>query len=249
MNTIKKLIHTVLSVSGFVPEHTGIIRTFFMLGSVLFSVAVLPNYEQINFAVAYFAFSTIAYIGFISLVLPENGLKLKLIEKYGEEKAYEHYEGFLAFAFFHNGVSLTFISQSSSGSGFWGNVPTPVLMTIVVILFTVGAGIKIWSAWVVGVPIYYWKDLFVGRKICDFVITGPYKYLSNPMYGIGQLQVYAIAIYYNSIYGIIFGAVNQLLVFQFFFTVEKPFIHRTYIQPQEQVSLPVTESLVIPMHL
>lgn len=249
MNTVKKLIHTVLSVSGFVPEHTGIIRTFFMLGSVLFAAGVLPHFEQLNFAMAYFAFSTIAYIGFISLVLPENGLKLKLIEKYGEEKAYEHYEGFLAFAFFHNGVALTFISKSSAGSGFWGDVPAAVLMTAVVIIFSFGVGIKIWSAWVVGVPIYYWKDLFMGRKICDFVVTGPYKYLSNPMYGIGQLQMYAIALYYNSMYGIIFCVINQLLVFLFYFTVESPFIYRTYIQPQKKYSESGNGELVITQQL
>lgn len=237
-NIGKKLAHTVLSVSGFVPENMSIIRIFFMAGSVLWSIIILPNYEQLNFAVAYFACSTIIYIGLIFIVLPENGLNLKLIERYGEEKAYLTYESFLAFAFFHNGISLAFISQSSAGSGFWQSIPAAVLMTIVVILFTVGTGIKIWSAWVVGIPIYYWKDMFLGRKICDFVVAGPYKYFSNPMYGIGQLQVYAIALYYNSIYGIIFGIINQLLVFQFYFTVEKPFIHRTYTQPKAKPSAP-----------
>ena len=104
---------------------------------------------------------------------------------------------------------------------------------MVVILFSLGMGVKIWSAYVVGIPIYYWKDMFLGRKVSDFVVTGPYKYFSNPMYGIGQVQVYAIAIYYNSAYGLIFGAANQLLVFLFYFMVEKPFIYRTYIQPQK----------------
>src|SRR5258705_9509038 len=118
INMVKKLIHTVLSVSGFIPENMSLIRFFFMASSILWSVIILPNHEEINFAVAYFACSTLIYIGLISIVLPENGLKLKLIEKYGEVKAYLQYEGFLAFAFFHNGVSLAFISQSSAGSGF-----------------------------------------------------------------------------------------------------------------------------------
>jgi protein-S-isoprenylcysteine O-methyltransferase Ste14 len=79
--------------------------------------------------------------------------------------------------------------------------------------------------------------MFLGRKISEFVVSGPYKYFSNPMYGIGQLQVYAIAIYYNSMYGLIFGAINQALVFLFYFLVEKPFIIRTYIQPQKKPSV------------
>ena len=230
MKVIQKLIHTILSISGFVPEHMTMIRFVFMLGSVWVSIFLLPKYKNLDFAIVYFICSTIAYIGFIFLVLPKRGLRLKLIEKLGEERAYLYYEAFLAFAFFHNGVGLSFISQSSAGSGFFGSIPVTMTYAFFAILFTVGMCIKIWSAYVVGIPIYYWKDMFFEKKVCDFVVTGPYKYFNNPMYGIGQLQVYAIAIYYNSIYGLIFGAINQGLVFLFYFTIEKPFIYRTYIQ-------------------
>lgn len=230
MNVFKKIIHTILSISGFVPEHMTVLRSFFMVGSVLLTIFVLPDFLHINYAITYFVFSTVVYLGFIFLMLPEHGLRLKLMERLGEENAYLYYEGFLAFAFFHNGASLSFISQSSIGSGFFENVPQAIVLASVIFLFVVGLVVKIWSAYVVGIPIYYWKDMFLGRKVCDFVVTGPYKYFSNPMYGIGQLQVYAIAIYYNSIYGLIFGAINQALVFLFYFAAEKPFIYRTYIQ-------------------
>lgn len=232
MNIFKKLILTVLSISGFVLEHMTVVRAIFMVGSVLITILLLPNYLHVQYAIAYFACSTFVYIGFIFLVLPKRGLRLTLIKRFGEERAYLIYEGFLAFAFFHNGASLSFISQSSVGSGL--NNPPVLLMTVLAaILFLSGMTIKIWSAYVVGIPIYYWKDMFLGRKVSDFVVTGPYKYLNNPMYGIGQVQVYAIAIYYNSIYGLIFGAINQILVFLFYFITEKPFIYRTYIQPRK----------------
>lgn len=235
MNVVKKLVHTILSISGFVPEHMTVIRSFFMVGSILLTTLVLPDFLQINYAIAYFVIGTIVYLGFIFLVLPQNGLRLRLIERFGEEKAYLYYEGILAFAFFHNGASLTFISQSSIGSGFLDNVPQVVVLAIAILLFVFGLVVKIWSAYVVGIPIYYWKDMFLGRKVSDFVVTGPYKYFSNPMYGLGQLQVYAMAIYYNSIYGLIFGAVNQALVFLFYFVMEKPFIYRTYILPPQKL--------------
>ncbi|HEY3430230.1 MAG TPA: methyltransferase [Cyclobacteriaceae bacterium] len=236
MSVFKKLIYTVLSISGFVPDRMTLTRAVFMLGSVCMSIFLLPQYAQLNYAVLYFVGSTLVYLGFIFLVLPQHGLRLQLIDRLGEENAYKYYEGFLAFAFFHNGASLTFISQSSMGTGFWGDASQFLILVIVGILFIVGLGVKIWSAYVVGIPIYYWKDMFVGRKVSEFVESGPYKYLSNPMYGVGQLQVYAIAIYYNSVYGLIFGAINQLLVFVFYFITERPFIYRTYINPQKKPS-------------
>ena len=226
----KKIIHLILSISGFIPEHMTLLRFFIMFGSVLATIFLLPMYKSVNYAIIYFILSTTVYIGFIFFVLPERGYRLKLIEKFGEQGAYLKYEAFLAFAFFHNGVSLSFISQASAGSSFFENIPVQVAMLFAAVLFTIGTSIKIWSAYVVGIPIYYWKDMFLGKKISDFVVAGPYKYFSNPMYGIGQIQIYAIAIYYNSIYGFIFGAVNQGLVFLFYFLVEKQFIYRTYLQ-------------------
>lgn len=229
MKVIKKIVYTTLSISGFVPEHMTLMRCIFMPASVLVWVFILPDYKNLDIAISYFVCSTIAYVGLIFLVLPEQGLRVKLIKKLGEQRAYLYFEAFLAFAFFHNGVSLSFISQSSAGSSFFSLVSIPVTFAFFGILFTAGMGVKIWSAYVVGIPIYYWKDMFLGRKICHFVVTGPYKYFTNPMYGIGQLQVYAIAIYYHSVYGLIFGAINQGLVFLFYFMVEKPFIYRTYV--------------------
>src|SRR5690242_17408856 len=123
MSALTKSIRIIFSISGFVPEHMTIARGSFMIGSVLMSIFLLPQYAQLNYAVIYFSISTIVYIGFIFLVLPERGLRLKLIERLGEENAYLYYEGFLAFAFFHNGAGLSFINQSSIGSGFFESLP------------------------------------------------------------------------------------------------------------------------------
>lgn len=229
MRIIKKLLHTLVSILGLIPENTTFLRAFFWLGSVAFTIFLLPKFARLDYAIAYFAFSTLFYIGFIVLVLSPKGLSLRWIAVMGEEQAYLQYEGILAFAFFHNGVSLGFISESSQGVCCWGNMPPFIIICVATILFFTGFIVKLWSAWLVGIPIYYWKDMFLGKKICDFVKAGPYKFLNNPMYGVGQLQVYAIAIYYHSIYGLAFGALNQSLIFLFYFLLEKPFIDRMYL--------------------
>ncbi len=104
-----------------------------------------------------------------------------------------------------------------------------LLFVILAVLFIFGFIIKIWAAKAVSIDIYYWKDMFLGKKISDFVETGPYKYFSNPMYGIGQIQAYAIAIWYGSKHGLIAALINQTLIFLFFYMVEKKFIERVYL--------------------
>ena len=201
-----------------------------MAASLCFSF-YLTIYEALNpgIAIIYFLVAEILYLGFISSVLPENGLRHWFIRKWGDEKkGYRAYETILGFLFFHNGASIGYIASSSQGTLF--NIDDKGIFFLVLpFLIAFGFGIKIWAAKVVSVDIYYWKDMFLGRKICDFVVTGPYKYFSNPMYGIGQLPAYATAIWYGSINGLIAAFVNQLLIFTFYFLAEKKFIKRVYL--------------------
>lgn len=101
---------------------------------------------------------------------------------------------------------------------------------MVAILFISGFVIKILAAKAVSIEIYYWKDMFLGRKICEFVVSGPYKYFKNPMYGLGQLQAYATALWYGSAYGLTAAFLNQALIFTFYYLVETEFIRRVYIR-------------------
>jgi protein-S-isoprenylcysteine O-methyltransferase Ste14 len=228
MYSLRNIFFTILAISGFVVGHMTPVRVLLVGASLAFTTFVLPSSTDVSVSVGYFAFTTLFYLVLIYSVLPHKGRRLQWIKQKGEEQAFRGFEGWLAFAFFHNAAGLTHLSQCTANTGFWGDVPLAVLLVLSGTLFLVGLGTKIWSALVVGVPIYYWKDMFLGRPVGEFVVSGPYKYLNNPMYGIGQLQVYGIALYYNSSYGLISAVVNQLLVFSFYYLVERPFIERVY---------------------
>ena len=230
MKKIRDLIEIVISMAGFVPRSATIFRIIIMAVSLCFSF-YLTIYEPLNagIAIIYFIIAEVLYLGFISSVLPENGLRHWFMRKWGDEKrGYRAYETILGFLFFHNGASIGYIASSSLGTLF--NIDDRgIIFLVLPLLIAFGFVIKIWAAKVVSVDIYYWKDMFLGRKICDFVVTGPYKYFSNPMYGIGQLPAYATAIWYGSINGLIAAFVNQLLIFTFYFLAEKKFIKRIYL--------------------
>lgn len=230
MKKIRDLIEIVISMAGFVPRSATIFRIIIMVASLGFSF-YLTIYEALNpgIAIIYFIVAEVLYLGFISSVLPENGLRHRFMRKWGDEKkGYRAYETILGFLFFHNGASIGFIASSSPGTLI--NIDNRgIIFLVLPVLIAFGFIIKIWSAKVVSVDIYYWKDMFLRRKICDFVVTGPYKYFSNPMYGIGQLPAYASSIWYGSLNGLIAAFVNQLLIFTFYFLAEKKFIKRVYL--------------------
>lgn len=226
---IYELIIILISMAGYVPRNATIPRSFIMIVSLAFAI-YLGNYQPDNsrLAIFYFILSEIFYLGFISIILSHNGFRSWFIERWpNEDEGYLAYEAILGFLFFHNGVSIGYIA-SSSQQNILEFVPGDILIIPVAILFITGFAVKILAAKAVGIEIYYWKDMFLGRKICDFIVSGPYKYFSNPMYGIGQLQAYAIAIWYGSAYGLIAAFINQFLIFSFYFLVERKFIQRVY---------------------
>ncbi|MDD5773600.1 MAG: methyltransferase [bacterium] len=231
-NFLKKFhlfITLLLSISGYVVKHATIPRTIAILSSLTFSIYIV-NYQPHNYklAIFYFILVEVFYIGFITLVLKENGFRHWFIKKWGDEhEGYLAYEATLGFIFFHNALSIGYIASTTSGN-LLNFFHKELLLVILAILFIFGFIIKIWAAKVVSIDIYYWKDMFLGKKITDFVETGPYKYFNNPMYGIGQIQAYAIAVWYGSKHGLIAALLNQTLIFLFFYFIEKKFIERVY---------------------
>jgi protein-S-isoprenylcysteine O-methyltransferase Ste14 len=218
-------------MTGYVTKNATIPRTIAMVSSLAFAL-YLNNFQShnSNLAIAYFLICEVFYLGFITLVLSKNGFRHWLIRRQdNENEAYLTYEAILGFLFFHNGISLGYIA-SSSPDNLFDFIHQDHLTIIVFIMVISGFMIKILAAKAVTIEIYYWKDMFLGRKISNFVITGPYKYFKNPMYGIGQLQAYAIAMWYGSKYGFIAAFLNQVLIFLFYYLVERKFIKRVYFE-------------------
>jgi protein-S-isoprenylcysteine O-methyltransferase Ste14 len=220
----------IISMAGFVPKNATLPRAIVMLISLGFAY-YLSNYQPFNsdWAITYFLTFEILYVGFITIALSKNGLRLWFIKKWGEEHGYLAFEAILGFLFFHNGVSIGYIASSTPGN-LYHFIPENLLLILVAIMFVFGFLIKILAAKAVTIEIYYWKDMFLGRKISDFVVSGPYKYFKNPMYGLGQLQAYAMAIWYGSTYGLTAAFLNQALIFTFYYLVETEFIKRVYIK-------------------
>lgn len=235
---MKKLLHLVgltLSMSGFVVKNATALRTLVMTVTFLMSVHLVNSPEPDPvFALYFFLVSTAAYIGFLYLVLPGNGLRHWFMQRFGgEQEGYLTYEAVLAFLFFINGAAIGYIGVAYQNS-LPVEVDSKIIRPAAVVLFAVGWGVKIWATNVVGIDIYYWKDMFLGRKISPFVAEGPYRYINNPMYGIGQLQTYATALWYQSLPGLIAALVYQLLVFSFYHYQEKKFIERVYLSKTYQ---------------
>lgn len=59
-------------------------------------------------------------------------------------------------------------------------------------------------------------------------VHGPYRWLKNPMYGVGNLSAYGMALIERSWVGLVASAVAQICIYTFYFCHERQFVRRYY---------------------
>ncbi len=199
---------------------------FFVLSIYIGNVAVEQDL-LVEFAIACWAFY---YVG-MTLMLG-TGIKRWMINKFGEEKAWLYFQMILGLMFFNVGTGMSAAALHLQGA--FSLSPT-LMWTLVIPLFIIGFGIKFWATWVIGVDVYYYKDLFHEKSHGEWTESGPYKWFGNPMYGIGYLHSYCLGIMSGSEWGLVYAAICHVSIFVFYRIVEKPFIIRTYLQPEQNM--------------
>ena len=219
-----------LSMTGFVPGHASLTRVVSFVTIVVVTALLRYYYpDDVTFGAVLFAIGEILYLGSLWLILSKDGLRHWFVRKWkGEEEGYLAFEAVLGILFYVNAAGIAYIASVTPGN-LSGLISREMMVILAAVMTATGLIIKMWAAKVVTIDIYYWKDMFLGRKVCEFVVTGPYKFLKNPMYGIGQLTAYAFAIWCGSWIGLIAAFLNQMLVFAFYYTAERKFIKRVYL--------------------
>jgi hypothetical protein len=219
---------TFFAMSGW---RLGRLNLVWVLGGGLsFAVArSVASANRFSWTLAYYAFSLALYYGGNSLILGSS-IAQRAVDRFGENRAYRAYETLLALMFVNQGLGLACMTSLSLGPD--SVLPGSVVFakTVGGAMFAVGLVTKLWSTTVLGVDGYYYRDMFLGRAVSVFEQRGPYKMLSNPMYGVGQAHAYGYAIFNQSMTGVIAAAVCQLLTYAFYFGVERPFVARVYLR-------------------
>ncbi|MEM9695342.1 MAG: methyltransferase [Myxococcota bacterium] len=168
------------------------------------------------------------YVGnTIMLVGP---LRRRLIGSLGERRAHTFYEVVVGLMFWSQGLGLGAAAMSGVETF---SLPFGLGTPLAVVLFATGFVVKLWSTYVAGLDIYYYQDMFLGRATGEFIASGPYKWLSNPMYGVGNLHSYASAIAAGSLPGMVAALVYHASIYTFYFCLELPFVRRTYLAPSD----------------
>lgn len=199
--------------------------------AVVFCTDLIPGTHRLA-AVVITAATWAFYYGGLTVVL---GTRVRewMLERYGEDKALAAFNGALGLgfacqAYAHGAINAAFSNTMT--------VKFPaVWVACGAVLVAAGLLTKVWAASVTSLDTYYCNDMFLGRPVnaCpEYVARGPYRFMRNPMYSVGNFSGYGMAMMAMSWQGLVLAVVFQASIYGFNHLVEKPFVQRVYMRTQ-----------------
>ncbi len=226
---LARIVSTVFAMAGWRLEH---LNVAWVAGSVvsLLIAHVLIDRADWRLTLPYLLLTLVFYYGGNAAIL-RSDIPARAIARLGERRAFRAYETLAGLMFLNQGLGVGCMSALHLPR--WEEaVPAPLVLAAGAALFAVGLVVKLWATLTVGVDVYFFRDMFLGRPLAPACDGGPYRFLHNPMYSLGQLQGYGYALLYGSLPGIAAAAAGHLLIYAFYLVAERPFVRSVYTMPR-----------------
>lgn len=225
-------------MSGILLGKINIIRGILFLAILLEILAFtyIPYLSSYEFSIYYAVIWFVVRQTFLFASFTPKGLAYQMKKKWGESMAGDIYLHITAFSFWFRARSYSLLIKHTTWDLFpelkeyfptlfsiWG-IDINMLVIISYICAALGMLVNVWSFILIKRGAYYYMDMFYGRFLVDFQKSGPYKWFANPMYGVGQIPSYGVALAAGSFTGIIMSFLNQACAYIFYYAFEKPHI-------------------------
>jgi len=168
---------------------------------------------------AYAILSRLAYVLFV-------GVTLRREEDAGPE-AFRRFRRRAMWVMNHDGLAFVLLCVVTRAT--WTLPFSPRAAVVIgAVLAIAGVGTKLWAARTLGGDAYYWRNFFEPDAGAGPVVSGPYRFMSSPMYTIGYLHTYGLALLLRSFPGFLAAVFSQAAILAFYFIVERPHFRRLH---------------------
>ena len=176
---------------------------------------------------AYAILSRMAYVLFVGGALRRQEKDGVYTERFGRVEGFRRFRRTAALIMNHDAFAFVVVCVATANT--W-HLALPPVATIVggAVLVIIGLGTKLWAARTLGSEAYYWHNFFDPDAAIGPVSRGPYRFVSSPMYTIGYLQTYGLALMLRSLPGLIAAVFSQAAILTFHFLVENPHFQRLH---------------------
>ncbi len=175
----------------------------------------------------YAILSRLAYVLFVGATLRREEKDGTYTRRFGRAEGFRRFRRTATLIMYHDAFAFVVLCLATRNT--W-HLALPPIATVAIGsgLAIIGLGTKIWAARTLGIDAYYWHNFFDPDAAIGPVSTGPYRFISSPMYTIGYLQTYGLALILRSLPGLIAACFLQAAILTFHFLVERPHFQRLH---------------------
>jgi protein-S-isoprenylcysteine O-methyltransferase Ste14 len=180
----------------------------------------------IAIALAYHLASRLAYVLYVGLALRRQERTGYFTRRYGVEEGFRRFRRVAASLMYNDGLSFVALCLVSRNT-LAVQLPHDLTVAAGIVFVVVGVLIKAWAGATLGHGAYYWSNFFEPASRTTPSSAGPYRFFRNPMYTVGYLPLYGIALLTQSLPGLIAALFDQAAILTFYRSVEKPHFDRS----------------------
>jgi protein-S-isoprenylcysteine O-methyltransferase Ste14 len=177
-----------------------------------------------SLVLGYHLLSRLAYVLYVGSALKAQERSATFTRRWGLERGFRRFRRIAALVMNNDGVSFAILCIVT-----WDTLSLPPLRSVLIaagaFLMVVGGLTKLWAAATLGDRAYYWHNFFTTER-APLNTRGPYRFLKNPMYTVGYLPLYGLALFTMSLPGLLAAAFDQAAILAFHRWVEKPHFDR-----------------------
>lgn len=190
-----------------------------LAGLAVAAVGVAPLAE------AWFIASRLAYVLYVGLSLRAESRTRALSRRAGPEAAWSRFRARASKLMLGDALAFGALCVVTRGTF---DLPGPSWLGLAagLLLIALGIGTKTWATAHLPDGSFYWRDFFVQPAHTSRSTSGPYRWLSNPMYSVGYSHAYGFALLTGSGPGLAAAAFAQLAVLLLATLVERPHVRR-----------------------
>lgn len=183
-------------------------------------------------AVAWFVLSRLCYVGFVGASLVLETRRGALSRRDGPEAAWRRFGVRAAWLMDNDAVAFAALCVVTAGSlGTPESFATTTVLGLA--LVALGVWVKVWATSSLTDGSYHWRDFFVTPPRSEYSATGPYRFISNPMYTVGYAHAYGVALVFRSVPGLAAAAFAQATILALLVFVERPHFARLNARSRE----------------
>ena len=176
---------------------------------------------------AYAMLSRLAYVLFVGWTLRREERERYYVTRFGPVEGFRRFRVRAAWVMYHDAFAFILLCVVTRNTWALPFSPAATFVTGAA-LALIGLGTKLWAARTLGTDAYYWHNFFDPSAAVGPISSGPYRFVSSPMYTIGYLPVYGLALLLRSFPGIVAAVFSQVAILAFYFIVERPHFQRLH---------------------